>query len=193
MIKLFDTTLPCGVALLEYSEGKNIQDFDLSIPLNLGVISGIVRKRTPDLVPVCEEILTKDKSSGLMFDSFLSKFEKPAIVSFKKPEALLGMFDLSASLVEEKTHYATVLYLNRDNEIRIVYRDPQEPDTKTNIHDKDGLFLYKETQYKGTLPSELDWAVGIQSDLLKEGIKAQVNHYKINEGYPSKVYFKILP
>ena len=193
MIKLFNHTLPCGVALLEYSEGKQVTDFDLSIPLNPQVISDIVGERNPSLVSVCREIYERDSSSGLMYDSFLSTTDEPAIVSFKTPEVLLELFNLSATLVEEKKHYATVLYLNRGNEIRVVYRDPQEPDTKTNIHDKDGVFMYKETQYKGDLPAELDWALDIQTELLKEGIKAQLNHYKINVGYPSKVYFKILP
>ena len=193
MIKLFDTTLPCGVALLEYSEGKDIRDFDLSVPLNLGIISDVVGQRNPDLVETCKEVLSKDPVSGLMFDSFLSKKDSPAFVSFANPEVLLGIYDVEFTKVEDKDYYASVIYLGRDKEVRIVYRDPYEPELKTNIHDKDGNYLYSETLYKGELPAELAWANEIQDGLVKSGLKARVNHYKLNEDYPSKVYFKILP
>jgi hypothetical protein len=51
--------------------------------------------------------------------------------------------------------------------------------------------MYDETLFKGNLPEKLNWAMKIQSELLDNGTKTQINHYKLNEGYSAKVYFRI--
>lgn len=191
MIKLFDNTLPCGVALLEYSEGKGAREFDLSVPLNLGIISEVVSGRNPECVETCEKVLQVDPKAGLMFDNFLNDTTPPDYVSFETPEALLGIFNLNATIVTDKQYYATVLYPSRDNEIRVIYRNKEKPDTVTDAHDDKGNYLYSEQLFTGGLPEDLSWATLLKSDLEEQGLDVKVNHFKVNKTGTSKVYFRI--
>ena len=191
MLKFFDSTLPCTWALLEYAEGNDFREFDLTFPSNEGTLSQLIAPKYPHLVDKFRKILQFDPGSCPTIDSFFSNTEDPTIATFKDPEKLLSLFNLSATVVPDKKYFATVAYLGRGNEVRIVYRDPATPNEKTNVHDKDGKYLYDETLFTGTLPEELAWANKIQSQLIANGMKTQINHYKLNQGYPKKVYLRI--
>jgi len=41
------------------------------------------------------------------------------------------------------------------------------------------------------LPAELDWALELHQNLKDEEIASSINHFKLNPGYTSKVYFRI--
>lgn len=191
MIKLFDRTLPCGVALLEYSEGRKVDEFDLSVPLNPGIISEVVAKRNPECVEVCEQILKVDPKAGLMFDGFMKDSAPPDYVSFEEPDKLLSLFGLSANIVAGKNYYATVLYPGRNNEIRVIYRNKENPSTVTDAHNHKGDYLYSEQMFTKELPDSLSWAEPLKVALKGEGIHAKINHFKVNEAGNSKVYFRI--
>ena len=193
MIKLFDAEVPANWVLLEYSEGKDVKDFDLSLPLNESVLTEIVAKKYPHLLNLCTAISKKDRGSGLMIDSFLDPKDDPAIVTFSQRETLLNEFNLSAKILENKEYFATVVYVGRDKEVRVIYRDSEQRDSKTNVYDKEGNYLYDEFLFEGTLPAELSWANDIQEKLREHGIKCRINHFKLNQGYPAKVYFYVKP
>lgn len=191
MIKLFDNALPCGVALLEYSEGRGLRKFDLSVPLNFGIISEVVAKRNPECVATCEKVLQVDPKAGLMFDNFLNGTTAPDYVSFEDPGALLGIFNLNATVVTGKQYYATVLYPSRDNEIRLIYRNKENPETVTDAHDEKGNYLYSEQLFTQDLPKDLSWATSLKSGLEEQGLNVRINHFKVNKTGTSKVYFRI--
>ena len=191
MLKLFNTELPCAWALLEYAGGNDVREFDLTFPSTEETISQLIAPRYPHLVERFRELREFDPRSCPTIDSFFSPTEDPTIATFKQPEKLLDLFDLSATVLTDKTYFATVAYLGRNNEVRVVYRDPVNPNEKTNVHDKEGKYLYDETLFKGTLPEELSWAKKIESELIANEMNPQINHYKLNEGYPAKVYFRI--
>jgi len=191
MLKLFDTKLPCAWALLEYAEGNDVREFDLTFPSTEETISQLIAPTYPHLTEKFREFRRLDPQSCPTIDSFFDPTEDPTIATFKEPAKPLSLFNLSATVLTDKTYFATVAYLGRNNEVRVVYRDTENPDEKTNVHDKEGKYLYDETLFKGDLPEKLSWAKEIQSELIANGMKSQINHYKLNEGYPAKVYFRI--
>lgn len=191
MLKLFDTKLPCAWALLEYAEGNDVREFDLTFPSTEETISQLIAPEYPHLAEKFRELRKSDPRSSPTIDSFFNNTEEPTIATFEDPAKLFELFVLSATILPDKKYFATVAYLGRNKEVRIVYRDPTNPNEKTNVHNKDGKYLYDETLFKGNLPEELSWAKEVQSELLENGMKPQINHYKLNEGYPAKVYFLI--
>jgi hypothetical protein len=191
MLKLFDTKLPCAWALLEYAEGNDVREFDLTFPSTEETISQLIAPKYPHLAEKFREFRELDPRSCPTIDSFFNPTEDPTIATFIEPAEPLSLFNLSATVLTDKTYFATVAYLGRNNEVRVVYRDPESPNEKTNVHDKEGKYLYDETLFKGTLPEKLSWAKGIQTELIANGMNPQINHYKLNEGYPAKVYFRI--
>lgn len=193
MLNLFDITLPCSWALLEYAEGNDVREFDLTFPSTEGTISQLIAPKYPRLAEKFKEFRRFDPRSCPTLDSFFNNTEEPTIATFENPTKLFESFDLAATILPDKEYFATVAYLGRNKEVRVVYRDPTNPNEKTNIHNKDGKYLYDETLFKGNLPEELGWAKEIQSKLLENGMKPKINHYKLNEGYPAKVYFLIRP
>ena len=90
MITFLSHTLPCRWALLEYSEGQALEDFDLSIPLNPQVIEQVIKTRYPDLVTKLSELCVKDPGSGVMLDAFSKETVQPAVVSFRDPGGFLA-------------------------------------------------------------------------------------------------------
>lgn len=193
MLRVFDRVLPCPWAILEYAEGNKIDEFDLTFPSNDRTISQLIAPRYPHLVNKFNELRSVDPSCSPTIDSFLDPKEDPTIATFTNPDKLLDLFGLEANIIHNKAYFATVAYLGRNFEVRVVYRDPQTPKSKTNVHDKDGIYLYDEYLYTGDLPRELNWAKTIQTQLSDKGIKNVINHYKLNKGYPKKVYFRISP
>jgi hypothetical protein len=191
MLKLFDTKLPCAWALLEYAEGNDVKEFDLTFPSTEETISQLIAPKYPHLVEKFREFRKLDPRSCPTIDSFFNPTEDPTIATFEEPTNLFSLFNLSATILTDKTYFATVAYLGRNNEVRVVYRDAESPNEKTNVHDKEGKYMYDETLFKGNLPEKLNWAMKIQSELLDNGTKTQINHYKLNEGYSAKVYFRI--
>lgn len=191
MLKLFDTKLPCAWALLEYAEGDDVREFDLTFPSTEDTISQLIAPTYPHLAEKFRELREWDPRSCPTIDSFFDPVEEPTIATFEDPDKLLDLFNRSATILPDKKYFATVAYLGRGEEVRIVYRDPLNPGEKTNVHDKDGNYLYDETLFRGNLPEELSWANKIQSELLKNGMNSKINHYKLNKGYPKKVYFRI--
>lgn len=190
MITLFSHTLPCRWALLEYSEGQAIEDFDLSIPLNAQVIEQIIKPRHPGLVDKLSDLHSKDPRSGVMLDYFSRDTVPPAVVSVKDPEAFIASWGAEGVLDENKEFYAVVVYPARDSLVRLVYRNAEQPEIKTDVHNGDGTFSHHEEIYKGTLPASLSWAESKLRELNDAGVDARINHFK-DLGTDSKVYFLV--
>jgi hypothetical protein len=190
MITFFSHTLPCRWALLEYSEGQAIEDFDLSIPLNPQVIEQIIKPRYPDLVDKLSELCVKDPGSGVMLDAFSKETVQPAVVSFRDPEGFLADWGAEGALDDSKEFYAAVVYPARDNLVRLVYRNAETPKVKTDVHSGDGTFSHHEEIYKGELPASLSWAESKLQELKDAGVNARINHFK-DLGADSKVYFLV--
>lgn len=190
MITFFSHNLPCRWALLEYSEGQAVEDFDLSIPLNSQVIEQVIKPRHPDLVDKLSDLCAKDYKSGVMLDAFAKDTVEPAVVSFSDPEAFLSSWGAQGVLDDSKEFYAAVVYPARDNLVRLVYRNAEHPEVKTDVHSGDGTFSHHEEIYKGELPANLSWAESKLQELKDAGVDARINHFK-DLGDKSKVYFLV--
>ena len=190
MITILSHTFPCRHALLEYSEGQAIEDFDLSLPLNAQVIEQVIKPRYPDLVDKLSDLRAKDPRSGVMLDRFAAETAQPAVVSFSDPQAFLAEWGAEAVIDESKEFYVAVVYPARDNLVRIVYRNPEHPATKTDVHSADGSFSHHEEIYTGELPASLSWAEAKLQELKDAGVDAKINHFK-DLGANSKVYFLV--
>jgi len=190
MITFLSHTLSCRWALLEYSKGQAIEEFDLSIPLTPQVLEQTLKPRYPDLLDKLSEIHTNDRMAGVMLDRFAKQNVKPAIVVYKDPEKFLAEWGATAVFHEDKEFYAAVIYLARENLVRIVYRNPEQPQIKTDVHFSDGAFSHHEQIYKGELPESLAWANDKLKELQEAGVNARVNHFK-DLGENSKVYFLV--
>lgn len=188
MITFLSHTLPCRWALLEYSENQALEDFDLSIPLNPQVIEQVVKPRYPDLVAKLSDLCAKDPGSGIMVDKFAKEVVSPAIVSFMDPAHFLSDWGANGVIEADKEFYAAVVYPARDNLVRIVYRNAEDPKNKTDVHAGDGSFSHHENIYKGTLPDHMSWANDKLKELKDAGVDARINHFK-DLGPNSKVYF----
>jgi hypothetical protein len=190
MINLFGKTVQCSVALLEYSEDRSVEDFDLSVPFTPLLIEDTIKTNYPDLVDVSKAIFDADKGAGVMLDHFMSEVIQPAFVSFLPPSELLNFFGIIAPELPTERYYATSFYTARDNEMRFVYRNAEDQNV-TNIVDSTNTLLFHETIPTGTLPAELDWAYEKIGELSAAGIEAKVNHYKLSPGYTPKVYLRV--
>lgn len=190
MVTFLSHTLPCRWALLEYSEKQVIEDFDLSIPLNAQVIEQVIKPRYPDLVDKLSELQARDFRSGVILDRFAAGTVSPAVASFSNPQAFLADWGVEAVIDESKEFYAAVVYPARDNLVRIVYRNSEQPATKTDVHSVDGSFSHHEEIYTGELPASLNWAEAKLQELKDAGVDAKINHFK-DLGANSKVYFLV--
>jgi hypothetical protein len=190
MITLFGKTVQCAVALLEYSEDRSVEDFDLSVPFTPQLIEDTIKTNYPDLVEVSKALHAADRGSGVMLDHFMSQVIQPAFVSFLPPGEFLNFFGIAAPDLPTERYYAASLYTARDNEMRFVYRNAADVNV-TNIVDSSNTFLFNETIPTGDIPSELDWAYEKIGELKTNGIDAEINHYKLSEGYTPKVYLRV--
>lgn len=190
MITVFSHTLPCRCALLEYAEGQALTEFDLSIHINLPIIESVIAPRYPNLVDKLTKLHREDYRSGVMIDKFTSEVNLPAVVIFSNPETFFSEWGVTASIDNTKEFYAAVVYTGRDNLVRTVYRNPETPDTKTDVHNADGSFSHHEEIYTGELPASLSWAESKLQELKDAGVNARINHFK-DLGPNSKVYFLV--
>jgi hypothetical protein len=190
MINLFSYALPCSRILLEYSEEQEIMDFDLSLPLNPGIIQTVLSPRYPELEARLTELYSTDTSSGVMLDRFHSETNQPAVITFRDPETFFATWGVEASIDESKQFYAAVVYTGRDNLVRTIYRNPELPAIKTDVHSGDGTLSHHEEIFKGELPAELAWAETRLQELKDAGVDAKINHFK-NTGEKPKVYFLV--
>ena len=190
MITLFGKTVQCAVVLLEYSQDRAVEDFDLSAPFTPQFIEDTVKTNYPDLVDVSKSLYAADPNSGVMLDHFTTQIVQPAFVSFLPPNEFLSFFGVTAPALPTERYYASVIYPARNNELRFVYRNADDINV-TNIVDSNNTFLYNEKIPTGDLPSELDWAYEKIGELSAAGIEAKVNHYKLSEGYTPKVYLRV--
>lgn len=190
MISLFSHKLPTGLVLLEFSKNQPIEQFDLSIPLSLPVIDQVIKPRYPGLVNKLTDLYAKDRRSGVMIDHFNEEAKPPSIVSFVDPEEFFKEWGVEAVIDSTKEFYAAAIYLGRDHLVRTVYRNAEEPKTRTDVHAGDGTFSHHEIVYTGTLPDHMDWVWVKQQELEGRGINATLSHFK-NQGENSKAYFKV--
>lgn len=190
MINLFSHKLPIGLVLLEYSKHQPIEHFDLSIPLSPTVIEQVVKPRYPELVTKLTDLYNKDRRSGVMIDHFEDEKNPPSIVSFQEPFGFFKEWGVEGVIDETKEFYASAIYLGRNNLVRTVYRNPEKPKTKTDVHSGDGTFSHHEVIYTGFLPDHMSWVWDKQAELELAGIKATLSHYK-DQGDNSKAYFKV--
>jgi hypothetical protein len=190
MINIFSHTFHCRCVLLEYAEGQQIEDFDLSIPLTKPLFDDVVSERYPELVAKLTKLSEKDYLSGLMIDHFLNEENQPAVISFGEPEEFFKEWGVTGVLDETKKFYAVVIYTGRDNLVRTIYRNPENPQFKTDVHNADGSFSHHEEIVTGDLPDNLKWAETRLQELKDLGINARINHFK-NNGENSKVYFAV--
>ena len=191
MIEIFSHKLPTGLVLLEYAEKQPIESFDLSITLSPAVIEQVIKPRYPELVAKLTDLHKKDFRAGVMIDRYIHDVTPPSIVSFVDPEVLFAEWGVEAVIDEIKQFYASAIYLGRDKLVRTVYRNPEEPKTKTDVHKADGKFSHHENVYTGSLPEHMNWVWGKQRELKGEGIKATLTHFK-DLGENSKAYFKVV-
>jgi hypothetical protein len=190
MITLFGKTVQCAVVLLEYSEDRSVEDFDLSVPFTSQLINDTIKTTYPDLVSVSESLFAADPNAGVMLDHFVNEVIQPAFVSLLPPSEFLSFFDIPAPEIPSELYYASVLYTARNNEMRFVYRNADDVNV-TDVVDSNNTFLFHEIISNGVLPPELDWAYGKVEELKNAGITAEVNHYKLSDGYTPKVYLKV--
>ena len=190
MITLFGKTVQCAVALLEYSQDRAVEDFDLSVPFTPQLINDTIKTNYPDLVNVSEELHAADSGAGVMLDHFVSQVVQPAFVSMLPPGEFLSFFNLPAPALPTERYYASVLHTARNNEMRFVYRNSTDLKV-TDVVDMNNTFLFHEVIPTGNLPTELDWAYEKVGELKAAGIDAEVNHYKLTEGYTPKVYLRV--
>jgi hypothetical protein len=190
MITLFGKTVQCAVALLEYSQDRSVEDFDLSVPFTPLLIEDTIKTNYPDLVEVSKKIFAADPGSGVMLDHFVNEIIQPAFVSFLPPKEFFNFFGITAPELPSERYYATSLYTARSNEARFVYRNATDPNV-TDIVDSTNTLLFHETIPTGQLPAELDWAYEKIGELSAAGIEAKVNHYKLSPGYTPKVYLRV--
>ena len=192
MLNIFSHNFPTSLVLLEYAQDQDLEDFDLSIPLNSRVIDQIIKPRYPELVSKITNLYSKDFRSGVMIDHYAKENNQPAVVSFEDPENFLQEWGTEAVIDSTKKFYAAVVYPSRDNLVRIMYRNPETPKFKTDVHKGDGTFSHHEYIYTNSIPEELEWAHEKLQSLKELGLNASFNHYK-NIGDKSKIYFKVLP
>lgn len=193
MINIFSHSFPTNIVLLEYAEDQHLEDFDLSIPLSGMVIEKIIKPRYPDLVSKLTSFHARDRRSGVMIDRYAKENIFPAIVSFGDPEIFFEEWGVEATIDETKSFYTAVVYPARDNLVRVMYRNEETPDTKTDVHTGDGKFSHHEFIYTNFLPKELEWAYEKLEALKELGLNVAFNHYKYNNGSQPKIYFKVLP
>lgn len=190
MITLFGKTVQCAVVLLEYSQDRSVEDFDLSAPFTPQFINDTIKTNYPDLVEVSNALFAADPNAGVMLDHFVSETVQPAFVSMIPPNEFLSFFDISAPELPTERYYASVLYKARDNNLRFVYRNESNPNL-TNVVDSNNTLLFHETLFTGDLPPELSWAYEKIAELQDHGITAKINHYKIGGEYTNKVYLRV--
>jgi hypothetical protein len=190
VISFLSHTLPCRWALLEYAEDQRVEDFDLSIPLNPQLIEQVITPRYPHLVDKLSDLQSKDRLAGVMIDRFSQENIEPAVVAYGEPESFLSEWGATAVYSSDKELYATVVYPARDNLVRLVYRNPEQPAIKTDVHAGDGSFSHHEFLHQGSLPAHLNWMGEKLEALRARGVTAQLNHFK-DLGDNSKVYFRI--
>lgn len=188
MINLFGKTVNCGSVLLEYSEDRDLEDFDLSVSFTDQLIEDTIRINYPEWIGKSKALFAADSNAGVMLDHFVNEVVQPSFVSLIAPQDFLSIFDIEAPELPVENYYASVLHTGRNNEMRFVYRNPQNA-KKTNVVDSSNNLLYQETIFDGELPPELGWANERSQQLEDAGIKVKINHYKLFEGYPPKVYF----
>lgn len=192
MINVFSHTFPTRVVLLEYTEDQDLEDFDLSIPLNDTVIEQIIKPRYPELVEKLTSLYARDRRSGVMIDRFANEKNYPAIVSFGDPQTFFKEWGVEGVIDDAKFFYAAVVYPSRNNLVRVMYRNEEAPKNKTDVHTGDGKFSHHEFIYTDSLPKELDWAHGKLESLKELGLNVALNHYK-TDGNKTKIYFRVLP
>jgi hypothetical protein len=190
MITLFGKTVQCAVALLEYSQDRSVEDFDLSVPFTPQLINDTIKTNYPDLVDVSKELHAADSGAGVMLDHFIEQTIQPAFVSFLPPSEFLNFFGIAAPQLPTERYYASTLYTARDNDLKFVYRNASDVKV-TDVVDANNTFLFHEVIPTGMLPAELDWAYEKIEELKAAGIDAEVNHYKLTEGYTPKVYLRV--
>jgi hypothetical protein len=190
MITLFGKTVQCAVALLEYSQDRSVEDFDLSVPFTPQLINDTIKTNYPDLVEVSKELHAADSGAGVMLDHFIEQTIRPAFVSFLPPGEFLSFFGIAAPQLPTERYYASTLYTARDNDLKFVYRNTSDVKV-TDVVDANNTFLFHEVIPTGMLPAELDWAYEKIEELKAAGIDAEVNHYKLTEGYTPKVYLRV--
>ena len=190
MITLFGKTVQCAVVLLEYSQDRSVEDFDLSAPFTTQFINDTIKTNYPDLVDVSRALFAADFRSGVMLDHFTSQVVQPAFVSYLPPKQFLDFFGIVAPELPTERYYASTLYTARDNDTKFVYRNASDKNV-TDIVDSNNTLLFHETIPTGPLPSELDWAYEKIGELNAAGIDAKVNHYKLCDGYTPKVYLRV--
>jgi hypothetical protein len=190
MINLFGKTIQCAVVLLEYSEDRSIDDFDLSVPFTSQLIDDTVKTNYPDLVDVSKALFAADRHSGVMLDHFMDQVIQPAFVSLLPPSEFLSFFGITAPELPTERYYASILYTARNNDLKFVYRNASDVNV-TDVVDANNDLLFHETIYKGNLPEELSWALTRKNELNASGIPAEISHYKLAQGYTPKVYFKV--
>lgn len=192
MVNLFGKTVQCAVVLLEYTQERALDDFDLSVPFTPQLIEDTIKTNYPDLVEVSKTLFAADRNAGVMLDHFMNEVVQPAFVSLLPPKEFLDIFGIATPDLPEERYYASVLYTARNNELRFVYRNENDVNM-TNVVDSNNTFLFHETMFTGTLPPELEWARERETELNAANIPAKISHYKVAEGYPPKVYFKVRP
>jgi hypothetical protein len=190
MINLFGKTVKCAVVLLEYTEDRSLEDFDLSVPFTPQLIDDTIQTNYPDLVEKSKELFAADPNSGVMLDHFLNEVVQPAFVSLLPPKQFLDIFGITAPNLPEERYYASVLYTARDNELRFVYRNDSDVN-QTDVVDSTNVLLFHETMFTGELPPELNWALQKEAELNAANIPAKISHYKVAGGSAPKVYFKV--
>jgi hypothetical protein len=190
MITLFGKTVQCAVALLEYSQDRSVEDFDLSVPFTPQLINDTIKTNYPDLVEVSKELHAADSGAGVMLDHFIGQTIQPAFFSFLPPGEFLNFFGIAAPQLPTERYYASTLYTARDNDLKFVYRNASDVKV-TDVVDANNTFLFHEVIPTGMLPAELDWAYEKIEELKAADIDAEVNHYKLTEGYTPKVYLRV--
>ena len=193
MINIFSHAFPTNIVLLEYTEDKDLEDFDLSIPLSGMVIEQIIKPRHPELVEKLKSLHARDRRSGVMIDRYANESGHPAIVSFSDPQIFFKEWGVEGVINDAKDFYAAVVYPSRDNLVRVMYRNEETPKTKTDVHTGDGEFSHHEFIYTDSLPDDLHWAQQKLQSLKDLGLNVAVNHYKHGNSNLPTIYFKVLP
>lgn len=188
MINLFGKNVKCGAVLLEYSEDRALDDFDLSASFTNQFIDDTIQTNYPDLLEKSKALFAVDRNAGVMLDHFVNQVVQPSFVSLIAPKDFLSIFDIEAPELPTENYYASVLHVGRNNELRFVYHDPSNPG-QTNVVDAANNLLFHENVFTGNLPAELQWANDRVQQLEDAGVKVKINHYKLAEGYKPKVYF----
>jgi len=190
MITLFGKTVQCAVVLLEYTQNRAIDDFDLSVPFTPQLIDDTIKTDYPDLVEVSKALFAADPNSGVMLDHFVNQVVEPSFVSLLPPKQFLDFFGITAPELPTERYYASVLHQARNNDLKFVYRNADNVNV-TDVVDASNTFLFHETIFTGDLPEELSWATAKENELNSLGIPAKLSHYKLASGYEPKVYFKV--